>query len=311
MNRVYARPTTGPQGPNVTERERATTDFAIATRLLTKRYRRLAALRDLTVDIPHGGVTALMGPNGAGKSTLLKLCIGFERPTSGSLLVNGVDPVRRRAAAVASVGYVPQSPALYQDSTIEDHLAYTALFRPGFDAAHARDRLRTLGVRTDARPGQLSGGQQAQVTLAIALGSRAPLLLLDEPLASLDPLARREFLAVARDAARTGDVTIVLSSHVISEIEAVADRLLVLGDGVVLFHDTVAETIARHRVVDDASSIAGADVVGAFPGANDERLRLIRGADDRVGRRGSLEEIVMGYLAAGREPRPSTSGTPA
>jgi ABC-2 type transport system ATP-binding protein len=202
---------------------------------------------------------------------------------------------------VASIGYVPQSPALYRDTSIDDHLAFARAIRPGFDVVHARERLDALGIRRGVTPAQLSGGQQAQVCLAVALGTRAPLLLLDEPLASLDPLARREFLAVARDSARSGDVTIVLSSHVISEIEDVADRLLVLGDGLVLYHDTVAASVAGHRVLDDGAAVDDGLIVGRFPGRREERHVLVRSSEATLGRAGTLEEVVMGYLAAGRE----------
>jgi ABC-2 type transport system ATP-binding protein len=277
-----------------------TDEPVIETAGLTKRYRRTVALRDLTAAIPAGGLTALLGPNGAGKSTLLKLCLGFERPTAGSLRVMGVDPVRHRADAVRRIGYVPQAPSLYRDMSMDDHIALARAIRPGFDVAHARDRLASLEIAPSAIAGQLSGGQQAQVSLAIALGTRAPLLLLDEPLASLDPLARREFLAVASEAARGGDVSIILSSHVISEIEPVADRLLVLGEGRVLFDDTVAASISRHRVLDDGTALDGLDVVARFPGQGDARHVLIRTPEREVGRAGSLEEVVIGYLALGR-----------
>jgi ABC-2 type transport system ATP-binding protein len=221
------------------------------------------------------------------------------------LTVCGVDPVHDRRAAVASIGYVPQSPGLYRDTNIEDHLTIAGAIRPGFDAGHARERLDALGIRLRATPAELSGGQQAQVCLAIALGTRAPLLLLDEPLASLDPLARREFLAVARESARSGDVSIVLSSHVISEIEEVADRILVLGDGLVLYHDTVAASVAGHRVLDEGDPLGGAEIVGRFPGRREERHVLVRSSEPSLGRTGSLEEVVMGYLAAGRERDPA------
>jgi ABC-2 type transport system ATP-binding protein len=277
----------------------------ITTTSLTKRYRKLVALRDLTVTIAGGGVIALLGPNGAGKSTLLKLCLGFETPSAGRISVCGIDPVRDRRGAVASIGYVPQSPSLYRDTSVEDHLAIASAIRPGFDVEHARGRLQALGIRLRASPSQLSGGQQAQVCLAVALGTRAPLLLLDEPLASLDPLARREFLAIAREAARSGDVTIVLSSHVISEIDEVADQILVLGDGVVLYHDTVAASVAGHRVLDDGDVPQGAEIVGRFPGRRDEQHVLVRSSEASVGRAGSLEEVVMGYLAAGRAGMPT------
>ena len=272
----------------------------IRTEGLTKRYRRRNALSDITLEIPDGGVTALVGPNGAGKSTLLKLCIGFERPTAGRLEVNGVDPVRHRDRAIASIGYVPQTASLYRDLTVLDHLRLATAIRPGFDAAHARERLGPLGIPVTARVGELSGGEQSQVCLAIALGTRAPLLLLDEPLANLDPLARRDFLRVARLAADDG-TTVVLSSHALSEIEDTADRLLVLGEGRVLYDDTVAHSIATHRVIDTDAELDGVEVIASFPGRADQVHILGRTRSTAIGRAPTLEEVVLGYLAEARD----------
>jgi ABC-2 type transport system ATP-binding protein len=272
----------------------------IKTEALTKRYGRRNALADITLEIPDGGVTALVGPNGAGKSTLLKLCIGFERPTAGRLEVNGVDPVRHRARAVASIGYVPQTASLYRDLSVLDHLRLSGAIRPGFDISYARERLRPLGIPLTARVGELSGGEQAQVCLAIALGTRAPVLLLDEPLANLDPLARRDFLRVARMAADDG-TTVVLSSHALSEIEHTADRLLVLGQGRVLYDDTVAHSIASHRVIDTRAELDGVEVVASFPGRADQVHILGRTRSAAIGRAPTLEEVVLGYLAEARD----------
>ena len=271
----------------------------IRTEGLSKRYRRRYALSEITLEIPDGGVTALVGPNGAGKSTLLKLCIGFERPTAGRLEVNGVDPVRHRATAIASIGYVPQTASLYRDLSVLDHLRLASAIRPGFDQDYARERLRPLGISVAARVGELSGGEQSQVCLALALGTRAPLLLLDEPLANLDPLARRDFLGVARLAADDG-TTVVLSSHALSEIEETADRLLVLGEGRVLYDDTVAHSIASHRVVESGAELDGVEVVGSFPGRADQVHVLGRSRSTAIGRAPSLEEVVLGYLAEAR-----------
>src|SRR4029078_9765671 len=252
----------------------------IKTEGLTKRYRRRVGLRGISLEIPEGGVTARVGPNGAGKSTLLKLCIGFERPTSGRLDVNGIDPARDRTRAVAAIGYVPQVPSLYRDLTVDDHIALAAAMRPGFDQAHARDRVAALEIPPTSRVGDLSGGEQAQVCLAIALGTRAPVLLSDAPLATLDPLARRDFLRIVGESVRGGDVSIVLSSHVISEIETTATRLLVLGEGRVLFNDTVAHAIAAHRVVDSPSAGDGLGRISAFPGRSGEHLLVKSPAAD-------------------------------
>jgi ABC-2 type transport system ATP-binding protein len=280
----------------------------ITTQDLSKRYRRTLALRDLSIAVPAGGVTALVGPNGAGKSTLLKLCVGFERPTRGGLRVLGVDPVRDRAGAVAGIGYVPQAPSLYRELSAGDHLQLASSLRTGFDANLARERLRMLGIPLGARPRELSGGQQAQISLAIALGTRASLLLLDEPLANLDPLARREFLHVVREAVAGGDVSAILSSHVIADVEPVCDQLLVLGEGSVLLQDTVAGATASHRVTARTAPERGR-LVALFPDRAGvlHRLERVDPGDpiecEPVGREPSLEEVVLGYLASARIAR--------
>ena len=278
---------------------------AIESSGLSKRYRRTWALSEVDLTIQAGGITALVGPNGAGKSTLLKLCVGFERPTAGAVRVWGIDPTRDRAGAVRSLGYVPQDPSLYRDLSVLDHLRLAASLRPGFDLEHARARLRQLQIPLSSTPAELSGGQQAQVSLAIALGTRAPLLLLDEPLANLDPLARREFLNVLGEAVRESGVTAILASHVVAEVEPVCDRLLVLGLGRVLYHATVVETLAAHRVATEAEAgVAG--TVALFPdraGGLHTLVRVVAGdGPEPLGRPAAMEEIVMGYLASGRVP---------
>ena len=181
--------------------------------------------------------------------------------------------------------------------------------RPGFDPVVARRRLDDLDIPLTSRADELSGGQQAQVGLALALGVRAPVLLLDEPLASLDPLARREFLHVLVDAVRADGSTALLSSHVITDIEQACDRLLVLGGGAVLLDLSIAGAIAEHSVVEEVGpggtvrAITGT-VVGVFPGPAGERLSLVRG-DGAGGRQATLEEVVLGHLAAARKPRPA------
>lgn len=259
------------------------------------------AIRHVDLTVPDGSITALVGPNGAGKSTLLKAWVGFERPTEGRLQVAGIDPARQRGKAIRHIGYVPQSPSLYRDLTVADHLTLASTLRDGFDTALARRRLNDLGIPHTSRADTLSGGQQAQVGLALALGTRAPVLLLDEPLASLDPLARREFLGVLVDAARGEGTTVLLSSHVITDIEQACDHLLVLGGGRTMLDLSIAGAIAAHRVVDDSDpALRGpVAVVGRFPGASGDRQVLITGTTD-VGRAATLEEVVLGHLAAGR-----------
>jgi ABC-2 type transport system ATP-binding protein len=279
---------------------------ALETIGLGKRYGlRRWALRDLDITVDEGTITALVGPNGSGKSTLLKAWVGFERPTTGRLNILGVDPARDRGAAIRLTGYVPQQSSLYRELSVEDHLAFAAAHRPGFDRAVARQYLGDLSIPLDSSAEQLSGGQQAQVGLALALGTRAPVLLLDEPLASLDPLARREFLRVLVDAVRTSGATALLSSHVITDIEQACDHLIVLGGGRSLLAVSIADAIAGHSVVDGSGAglaprPMAADVIGSFPAPDGEPLTLVRGGG---GRPATLEEVVIGHLAAGRAPR--------
>jgi len=269
-------------------------DPILETRELAKRYRRgVWALQGIDLELPAGGITALVGPNAAGKSTLIKTWVGFEKPTRGSVRVAGIDPWKDRSGALAHLGYVPQSPALYDGLSVEDHLDLARQLRPSFDREYGRSRLAQLDIPADRGARSLSGGQQAQVALALALGTRAPILLLDEPLASLDPLARREFLHVLTDAVRGDGATALLSSHIVTDVEQACDRLIVLGVGRILLHDTVADAMAAHAI----SSTEHPDAVGSFGAPDGSRIWLVRGTGDRPA---TLDEVVLGYLASGR-----------
>jgi ABC-2 type transport system ATP-binding protein len=284
----------------------ATDSSPLQTYAVSKTYgrrfgHRTRALRDVDLAIPAGSITALVGPNGAGKSTLIRGFVGFERPTSGRMTVMGVDPWRDRGRAIKHVGYVPQNESLYRSLTVAQHLDMAASLRPRFDLAIARRRLDELEIPEDRRAGELSGGQQAQVGLALALGTRAEVLLLDEPLAALDPLARREFLGVLVDAVRADGSTALLSSHVITDIEAVCDRLVVLGGGRILLDDTLAAAVASHRIGAPDDRMTGG-LVSEFPGPAGKVLALWRASEG--GRPATLDEVVLGYLASGRRSRP-------
>jgi ABC-2 type transport system ATP-binding protein len=287
---------------------------ALEASALRKQYRNgSVALADVTLTVPHGSITALVGPNAAGKSTLIKSWVAFERPPAGEVRVAGIDPWRNRHAALAHIGYVPQQPALYRGLTIGDHLVWCGGVRPGFDRDAARAYLERLDVPLTARPTALSGGQQAQVMLAIALATSADILLLDEPLASLDPLARHEFLALVGAAVRERGTTALLSSHIVTDIAQVCDRLIVLGVGHVLLDDTVSQAMSTHSI------LAGPDGpppghlrVGHFADDAGATLTLLRDPEvaAKAGpshssppRKASLDEIVKGYLSAGREHR--------
>jgi ABC-2 type transport system ATP-binding protein len=279
---------------------------ALEARGLGKRYGLSNwALRSIDLVIPTGSVTALVGPNGAGKSTLIKAWIGFEAPTEGSVFVRGIDVCRDRRSAVNQTGYVPQAPSLYRDLSVDDHLALATTLRRTFDIDLARRRLNQLAIPLGARPSELSGGQQAQLGLALALGTRAPVFLLDEPLASLDPLARREFLAILTEAVRTDGSTAVVSSHIVTDIEAACDRLIVLGGGRMLLDATITDAVSGHVVSDRGQVLDPERVVASFLGPTGDHLTLARrdGALTADGERvATLEEVVIGFLTAGRSP---------
>lgn len=277
-----------------------------------KRYRRRTwALRGVDLTVPEGTITALVGPNGSGKSTLIRSWIGFERATEGRLSTGGIDPQVDRRGAVERVGYVPQSPSLYRDLTIAEHIALASTLRAGFDESMAARHVERLSIPLGAKAGELSGGEQAQVGLSLALATRAPILLLDEPLASLDPLARREFLHLMVEAVRAAGATALLSSHVITDIEQACDRLIVLGRGHTLLDVSIAEAIAQHRIFEGSASEAEHEVgaralIGAFPAPDGQPLSLVRtpvvaaAGSHLRGRPATLEEVVIGHLAAGR-----------
>ena len=285
---------------------------SLSTQGLYKRYRRRGRwiLRDINLEIKSEALTALVGPNGAGKSTLIRCWMGFERPSTGRAFVRGMDPWRERDAALALIGYVPQGSTFYQALTVEEHLQLALSLRRSFDPALVRRRLTSLGISLRQRAVELSGGQQAQVGLAMALGTRAPLLILDEPLASLDPLARREFMQVLRDAVRSEGTTAVLSSHVVSDVEQSCDRVVILSDGQIRLDLDVSEVLASHRVVLESETITDGTVIATFPSNAGLPLRLVYGGPFEVGLRAPLEDVVMGYLAADRDRTRGCTASP-
>src|SRR3954465_4324217 len=196
---------------------------------LGKRYGGRWALRDCTVRLPAGRVAALVGPNGAGKSTLLHLAVGLLRPDAGEVRTFGATPYEN-TGVLAGIGFVAQDTPVYRDFTADELVRLGGKLNRRWDAALAKDRLARLGIPPRKPVGKLSGGQRAQVALALALAKRPRLLLLDEPVASLDPLAHREFLGGLMEAAAEGDVTIVMSSHNVTQLERICDYLVVLGE---------------------------------------------------------------------------------
>jgi ABC-2 type transport system ATP-binding protein len=224
---------------------------AIVTEGLGKRYGGTWALRDCSFALPAGRVCGLVGANGAGKTTLLRMLAGQSRPTTGRAEVAGRRP-HDDAPFLAGVGYLAQDIPLYRRWSVEDHLRMGARMNPGWDDPWAREHLRSRRIPLGQRVGTLSGGQRAQVGLALALGKRPRVLLLDEPVAALDPLARREFLGTLSEAVADGDLTVMLSSHLVADLERVCDHLVVLAESRTVLAAELDNVLAEHRLLTGA-----------------------------------------------------------
>ena len=278
---------------------------ALQTEALGKRYRSHWALRDCTLEIPAGSVTALVGPNGAGKTTLLHLAIGLSQPTTGDVRVLGWSARREPSLVLPRIGFVAQTHPLYRGFTLEEMLRLGRKLNARWDDQLARDRLERLGLSLGQRAGKLSGGQQAQLALTLALAKRPELLLLDEPVASLDPLARREFLQSLMEAVVDGGLTVLLSSHIVEDLERVCDRLVILSGGRVRLSGPIDEIVASHRLLTggrrDPGTVARVHDVVRESHTERQTTLLVRANGhvyescwqiDEVG----LEEVVLAYL---------------
>lgn len=257
-------------------------------------------LRDASIAIPAGLITGLVGPNGAGKSTLMRLFVGFDKPTSGSVGVLGYDPWRQRGEAMRRIGYVPQSPALYRELTVDDHLRLARHYRASFSMESARRRLDQLGIGLRTSVGNLSGGQTAQLALTIAVGTEPEVLLLDEPVANLDPLARADFIAMIskHDGPRP---TTVLSSHIVEDIAGSCEYLIILGAGRVLLEGLIRSLLEHHVLATNAPS-GNARFIGIVETGGLERG--VWETPERVdAEAATLGDLVLAYLKVGRDLR--------
>src|SRR6266498_3698005 len=272
---------------------------------LGKRYRRRWALSDCTLDIPAGHVTGLVGPNGAGKTTLLSLAVGLLTPTSGTIEVCGGRPASG-ARQLAKVGFVAQDTPTYPGLSVADHLRLGARLNPRWDDALARVRIDRLGLDPAQRAGKLSGGQRAQLALTLGLAKRPELLILDEPIASLDPLARREFLQNLMEAVAEHELSVVLSSHLVSDLERVCDYLIVLVASRVQLAGEVDDLLASHYRLtgarrDPADLPTGAEVIE--DSHTDRQSTLIVRSTTPIDdpsftvEQITLEDLVLAYMA--------------
>ena len=286
---------------------------AVTTTALTKRYGKVTALADCSITVPEGRISALIGPNGAGKTTLLRLLAGLGRPTGGEVAVLG-SPPSQDPAFLAGIGFLAQDIPLYRRFTAEDHIGIGAHLNPRWDGVSVRHRLESLGIPLDQAVGTLSGGQRAQLALSLTLAKRPRLLLLDEPVAALDPLARRQFLAHLAEAVAGADLTVVLSSHLVADLERVCDHLILLAASRVQLCGDIDTLLAEHQVLvgprkDTTAIERDHTLVQAVRTARQTTLLIRRNGPvidpafeaAAVG----LEELVLGYMGEHAGPAPA------
>jgi ABC-2 type transport system ATP-binding protein len=281
---------------------------ALRTDRLGRRYGRVWGLRDCTLEVPAGAVAGLVGPNGAGKTTLLEMIIGLLQPTEGQLSVFGETSHAHMAARLARVGYVAQDHPLYRDFSVADMFHLGRAMNPSWDQGLAQARMGALGIPLKRKVKSLSGGQQAQVSLTMALAKRAPLLVLDEPVSSLDPVARLEFMREVMAAAAGTGLTVLIASHVVSELERLCDWLIVLTGGHVQLAGPADDLIAAHRLLTVPRATSDAELPGLIIHRTDSDRHstvLVRTdparleAQERPGWQAGpvgFEQLVMAYL---------------
>jgi ABC-2 type transport system ATP-binding protein len=277
---------------------------------LGKKYGRKWALSDCSLEVPAGRVVGLVGPNGAGKSTFLNLAVGMLTPSAGDIQVLGARPTGRDAQR-EKVGYVGQDTPTYANLSVADHLRIGAHLNPAWDATLAAERLEQLGLDPAQRAGRLSGGQRAQLALTLGIAKRPELLLLDEPVASLDPLARREFLQDLMEAVADQELSVVLSSHLVSDVERACDYLVVLVDSKVQVAGDIEHLLATHHRLTgprrDPEALPADQHVVSASHTDRQSTYLIRTEapilDPAWEVSGlTLEDLVLAYMSGARTP---------
>ncbi len=273
---------------------------------LSKRYGRTWALRDCSLTLPEKTVVALVGPNGAGKTTLMQLAVGMLDPTGGEVRVFGWSPREQPLMVLSRIGFLAQDRPLYRGFTVDQTLGFGARLNPRWDDRLARERVRRLGIPFERKVGKLSGGQQAQVALTLALAKRPDMLLLDEPVAGLDPLARREFTQSLLEAAAEQGLTVVVSSHVVAELERFCDYLVVIGQGRIQVAGEVDGLVEQHRVLvgdgERTAELEGREWVVQVTRGPRQTQAVVQAAGARSGdgwetRAPTFEELVLAYMS--------------
>jgi len=285
-------------------------DAVVETTALTKRYGSVIALADCDVALPRGKVTGLVGPNGAGKTTLLQLAVGLLRPTAGAVRVFGHDSSREIDKILPRVGFVAQDRPLYGDLTVMETLEFGRRLNERWDAAYALARVTRFGLSPSRKVRTLSTGQRAQVAVSLALGKRPELLLLDEPVANLDPVARLALLEELMSVVAEGGVTVAFSANALADVERVCEHIVILVAGHPRLAGDTEALIGSHVVAIGPRTQTVSDLDGELIEARHaerQTIRLLRGPgparvdDGTIVRPATLEEIVLGYMRPAME----------
>ena len=282
---------------------------ALQTAGLGKRYGRRWALTGCTLSIPAGRVVGLVGPNGAGKTTLLHLATGLLEPTTGTISVLDAQP-NSGPDQLARFGFLAQDSPTYARLTVSQHLQMGAWLNPNWDGEFASRRVQDLGLDPRQRTGTLSGGQRAQLALTLAVAKRPELLVLDEPVAALDPLARREFLQTLMEVVAGGGVSVVLSSHLIADLERVCDYLVVLVSGTVALDGDVEQLLSEHHRLTgprrDSTALPGNVTVVEQSHAEKQTTLIVRSGERILDPAWTvtpltLDDLVLAYMRQARD----------
>jgi ABC-2 type transport system ATP-binding protein len=289
---------------------------ALETVGLGRRYRKKWGLRDCSLSVPRGSITGLIGPNGAGKSTLLRLSAGLSRPTTGTVSLFGKSVRPSGTEHLSRIGYFDQLRPLYGSLRVEETMRFGKKFNANWDNDAALAWLNESKVPLSERVDTLSLGQQALVALALCVGKSPDLLLLDEPVANLDPLARRQLLEMLLATVAERGTTVFLSSHIISELEPVCDRLIILSASSVRVSGTVDWFLTAHRVLTGNRNEPLPEGVAVIARRDAERQTtlLIRGDVGSLGEswqlhEPELDEIVLAYLSTPQSDLPRRADT--
>ena len=289
-------------------------EMVVETESLTKRFRRRTALLECSLSVPRGRVVALVGPNGSGKTTLLRLLAGLSRPTEGRISVFGEEMSMSNTDLRSRVGYLDQDRPLYERWRVREILEFGRRTNPAWDADFAAQHLARLDIDLESLVKNLSGGQRAQVALAVCFAKRPDLVLLDEPASALDPVARQDLLQNITELFADNEASVLMATHAIDDVSAICDYVIILSQSRVVLSEDLDYVLESHRLlsrgVDDGVPVPrGATVLDERRTTREitylVRLGMPMERDGWRIERPTFNEIAIAYL----RDRPRTSST--